>query len=78
MSIGPRMQWLGSSDPDQKSGKVMFFYPNDGQEISFELPDFTTAFLLDKFIQSVYQGGKLEGAKIVQFAVQNAMKEVVK
>ncbi len=76
--IGPSMQWLGSSDPNDSSGVVTFFYPNDDQQISFRLPDFPTAFALDQFIQSVYQGGKIEGAKIVQFAVEHAMREVVK
>lgn len=78
MAIGPSMQWIGSPDPDEKSGQATYFYPGDDQTFVVSLPDFTTAFLLDKFIQAVYQGGKIEGAKIVQYAVQNAMREVVK
>jgi hypothetical protein len=78
MSIGPSMRWIGSPDPDEKSGQATYFYHEDEQIFTVHLPDFTTAFMLDQFIQSVYQGGKIEGAKIVQFAVQNAMKEVVK
>lgn len=78
MTTGPSMQWIGSPDPEEKSGQATYFYDADEQSFTVHLPDFTTAFLLDKFIRSVYQGGKIEGGKIVQFAVQNAMKEVVK
>lgn len=78
MGIGPSMQWLGSSNPDQKSGKVTFFYPDINQQVSLNLPDFSTAFALEQFIQTVYQGGKSEGAKNVQFAIEHVLREVVK
>lgn len=78
MSAAPSMQWVGSQDPDIKSGLATYFYSYDDQQLTLALPDFMTAMLLDQFIKSVYQGGQLQGAKQVEFAVQNALKEMLR
>lgn len=76
MAIGPTMQWQGSSDPEIKSGQATFFYLDDDQKITLRLPDFATAFALDRFIQTIYKGGKMAGASEVQFAVENALRQI--
>lgn len=78
MSAAPSMQWVGSQDPDVKSGLATYFYLYDDQQITLALPDFMTAILLDQFIKSVYQGGQMQGAKQIEFAVQDAIKKVLK
>ena len=73
----PSFLWFGSQNADVKSGRAVFTYADDKQELSLDLPDFGTALAISQFINSVYAGGKLAGAKRVQFAVETAIGKIM-
>ena len=70
----PTMKLVGSTDPEIKSGRATFTYSDDKQSMVLDLPDFAAAYALDRFIQSVYFGGKIAGAQQVSSAVQHTLK----
>lgn len=73
----PTFKWFGSQNADIKSGRAEFTFADDKQELSLDLPDFGTALAISQFINSVYAGGKLVGAKRVQSAVEHAMGRIM-
>ena len=75
--MAPNFQWIGSQDPEVKSGTAIYFYDDDCQRIQLDLPDFPTAFSLDLFIKAVWHGGKIEGAKSINWAVETALTAVI-
>jgi len=72
-----KFTWKGSPDPKITSGLATFSYHNDFQFIELELPDFQTAHALSNLIQSVYEGGKIDGLKMMQHAVDNAIRNII-
>ena len=75
--MAPNFQWIGSPDPEIRSGRAIFFYDADNQRFEIDLPDFSSALALDLFIKAVYRGGKIEGAQAVNWSVQHALRNVM-
>lgn len=75
--MAPNFRWIGSPDPEIKSGRAIFFYDADNQRFEIDLPDFSSALALDLFIKAVYRGGKIEGAQAVNWSVQHALRNVM-
>lgn len=58
-----KMQWLASTDPDDKSGLISFEI--GGQDISLDLLDFETAHKLDRFIRYAIDLTQQEAKQVV-------------
>ena len=71
-------KWLGSPDPEIISGTASYFFAADDQSIAIDLPNFSTALNLHKFMESVYSGGMISGANAVQIAVSNVLSNIVR